>query len=161
MLLWQMYVFVFAHVVGEKRLSVLEGFLLQARVGEGEPWRGLRGWGGSSSGPSASSKPLMYSVSPNSLLLSPDLSGASQGNPCWLTLGCCRWGRVDQQLVCGCVAPPVRARWEIRCWLPAIHQPCNKENFKKQRLSLQAKLFSEAGKELRRVCDAVSRIIYK
>lgn len=43
MLLWQMYVFVFAHVVGEKRLSVLEGSLPQARVGGGDPWRGV-GW---------------------------------------------------------------------------------------------------------------------
>lgn len=68
------------------------------------------GWGGSSSGPPASSKPLMDSASPSSLLLSPDLSGAPQGNPCWLTLGCCRWGRVDQRLAHGRVAPPVKAQ---------------------------------------------------
>lgn len=144
-------------MLGEKRLSVLEGFLLQARVGRGYPWGGL-GWvqlrsscqQQSPHGLSESQLPLAVTSPVRSIPRESVLAhlGALQVGKAWPAVGL---------RLCGTTGEGT----EIRCWLPAIHQPRNKENFKKQRLSLQANLFSEAGKELRRVCDAVSRIIYK
>lgn len=149
-----MYVFVFAHVVGEKCLSALEGFLPQARAGGGDPWCGL-GWvqlrfSCQQQTPHGLNESQLFSCCHQTCQEHP--KGICVASP-WGAAG----GEGLTLWLCGTTGEGT----EIRCWLPAIHQPRNKENFKKQRLSLQANLFSEAGKELRRVCGAVSRIIYK
>lgn len=81
-----MYTFVFAHVVVEKHLSVLEGFLPWARAGGEDPCGGVV-WvqdpPGTSPGPPADSKPPYgLNTSQLSALLSLDpwcASGTSQG----------------------------------------------------------------------------------